>query len=61
MAKPRWHRLVEWFLPWFDPAVEAEREAHSEAVRTRAIRARIITEKVRKDYAEMDARLRGKA
>jgi hypothetical protein len=57
MRKTLFHRLVERLLPWFDPEAEAIRNARSEAIRKRAIAARIRSEHVRADYAAMGRRL----
>lgn len=50
--RSRLQAVVEKLLPWFDPAVEAERDDHTEAIRQDSIRARIDSEKVRKAYRQ---------
>jgi hypothetical protein len=58
--RSRWRRFVEALLPWYSPEEEARRNAHTQEIRRNAIAARLNAEKVRRDYALMDARLRGK-
>ena len=43
-------RLIERLLPWFDPTVEAARNARTEGIRQRSIAARIAAEQVRLAY-----------
>jgi len=38
------HRLVERWLPWYDPELEARRDARTEAIRLRSIAIRIRIE-----------------
>lgn len=55
-------RLVEKLLPWYDPAAEERRNAHTEDIRQRSIRARIgaeeLTSDLRSGYRAMGERLR---
>lgn len=46
----RFRSLVERALPWYDPEAERARNARTEAIRLRAIRARIDAERVVKAY-----------
>lgn len=47
-----WRHLVERLLPWFDPEAERQRDEHTEAIRLRAIRARINAEQVVRAYRD---------
>ena len=51
-VRSTFRRLVERLLPWFDPEAERKRNAHTEDIRLRAIRARINAEKVTKAYRD---------
>jgi hypothetical protein len=44
--RSRWRRFVERLLPWYDPEAERARNARTEAIRLRSIRARIESERV---------------
>jgi hypothetical protein len=50
--------MVERMLPWYDPEVEARRNQRSEAIRHRAIAARIDSERVIVAYRRAAERLR---
>ena len=43
-------RFIERVLPWYDPKVEAARDARTEGIRQRSIAVRIAAEQVRRDY-----------
>ena len=43
-------RFIEHILPWYDPKVEAARNARTEGIRQRSIAARIAAEEVRMAY-----------
>ena len=51
-------RVVERLLPWYDPELEAQRDAHTEAIRQRSIRARIAAEAIRDRYERFDRVIR---
>lgn len=53
-ARSVWHRLIERALPWYDPAREEDRNAATEALRQRSIRARIEVERVVDAYRLID-------
>lgn len=44
--RSQWRRFVERLLPWYDPEAERARDARTEAIRLRSIRARIESERV---------------
>ncbi len=48
--------LIEFFLPWFDPAKERRRDAVTEAIRRRSISERIRAERVIAQYHQADER-----
>lgn len=52
--RDRWRALVEWFLPWYEPAVEARRDRHTEAIRRRSIATRQRSERVIAAYRAAD-------
>ena len=55
-----WQRFLMRLVPTWRREIEAqdERIAHTEAIRLRAIRARISSEKVRTDYRRVATRFR---
>jgi hypothetical protein len=55
-----WRALVERFLPWYDPALERLRNAHTEAIRRRSIATRIRAEHIVDDYRIADQVVRRK-
>lgn len=54
----RFRRFIEDVLPWYDPAAERKHRAETAALAARLNRAQPIVENIRRDYAEMDKRLR---
>lgn len=60
--RSRFHRFVEWILPWYDRDREEARNRETERKRQRAIAARIRAEVAstafREDYVAMAQRLR---
>ena len=50
--KPRFHAIVERILPWYDQSKERERDLATEALRRRAIAARVNLEQIKRDYIE---------
>lgn len=58
MVPKRIRRFVENLLPWFDPAVEAQRAERTEAIRRRSISARVNAEQVRAAYVQAARELR---
>ena len=51
-------RIIERWLPWYDPALETQRDARTEAIRVRSIKARIAAEAIQTGYREYAERLR---
>lgn len=51
-------RIVERILPWYDPELEARRDARTEGIRLRSIRARIAAEAIRDRYERFDRIIR---
>ena len=51
-------RIVERILPWYDPELEARRDARTEGIRQRSIRARIAAEAIRDRYERFDRIIR---
>ena len=51
-------RIIERFLPWYDPEEEARRDARTEAIRVRSIKARVAAEAIQQPYREYAQRLR---
>lgn len=49
-VRSRWHRFIEWFLPWYDPETEDRRNQRTEAIRQRSIAARTNLERIREAY-----------
>ena len=48
----RWRELLDRLLPWFDPAIERQRNARTERIRKRSIVARIRAERVIEEYQQ---------
>ncbi len=48
--RDRARAAVERMLPWYDPELEARRDARTEQIRRHSIAVRIHTERVRKAY-----------
>ena len=48
----RWHRVVEWFLPWYDSARERQREARMERIVRRGELARLRSQRVIARYRD---------
>jgi len=57
MLPSRIRRIVERFLPWYDPQYEKLRDRRTEQLRLRSIRARIEAEHIRDGYAAYVERL----
>ena len=57
MVPNRLRRIVERFLPWYDPQYEKLRDRRTEQLRLRSIRARIEAEHVRDGYVAYVERL----
>jgi hypothetical protein len=47
-----WRRIVERFLPWYDPEVEAARDRHTAEVRRKSIESRVDLERTRRAYRD---------
>jgi hypothetical protein len=50
--RERVRAAIERMLPWFDPAAERVRDAHTEEIRQQSIAARMHTERVRRAYRQ---------
>jgi hypothetical protein len=46
----QWRDLIERFLPWYSPSVEAKRDRHTEAIRRRSIATRKRSERIIAEY-----------
>ena len=55
--RDRLRAVIERFLPWYDRAEEARRDARTEAIRRHSIAVRIQTERVREAYRQAADRM----
>jgi hypothetical protein len=46
----RWREFIEDLLPWFDAALDRQRDRRTESIRQRSIASRIRAERVIDDY-----------
>lgn len=54
----RFRRFVEDVLPWYDPVAERKHRAQTAALAERLHQTEPLVERIRRDYVEMDKRLR---